>query len=464
MKNKLNVKQIFSVFIMPLSLLIALAIMFLIYKMTGVNYYEICYDYKQFYVFTAPAVLFFSGAAAIPKIWDKENKKLSKILLAISFVLNIIIVYGITAFEDLRYDKLYLFNPYDYMSLEGFTTVFGTEYTIFFPIVWTINIIFSTICLIGIPLLGAYLFSPNKKCIKIPAFCLITASLIAIGGFGINSYINDGVFYDVKGNEYSNPYDVVYYDESGDEYKIEENPDYYFDFDYCNVKVKSADGSKEYYLGECYINEKTGLMIADPLCKTIVPLTQKENDEMEEKSFDDESYFQIYKDRKGNEYRQIANALYNEKGRLLKKYRFRINSTYYQLLKDANADIDYYHYDLHGNKYVRGETINFYDSKGNTYVKQYRNFYDDDYNTYFDIYDKNGKKIGTVDGWDCLIDVKSGLLIIENYDGEYEYNVDSGYFQDENGNNYLGLTDTLYNKDGGVEMKEYSLGDGYYTW
>lgn len=448
MKNKPIIRQILSVLIMPVSLLFALAIIFGIYKLTDVNFYEICYDYEQFYVFSAPVVLFFSGAVAIPKIWDENNKKLSKKFLALSFALNIIIVYTISAFEDLYYD-LYLFNPYNSTSIEGFTYIFKSEYVVFLPIVWAVNIIVALLLLVGVPLLGAYLFSLNKKKIKIPVLCIITAALISVGVFGITSYINDSVFYDVKGNEYSNPYDVVYYDESGNEYKIKEIPDYYFDDYACNVKVISTDGSNEYYLGECYINEKTGLMIADPLGETIIPLTQEENDAMEEKSFGNDSYIQIYKDRNGNEYRQIANALYDKNGKLLKKFRHRIRNTYYSLLKDANADVDYYHYDLYGNKYVQGEDIKFYDAQGNTYIKQNSGSYDD-YNTNYDIYNKNSKKIGVVDEYDCLIDVKTGMLV--KYD--LEYNVDSGYFEDKNGNKYQSLSETVYDKNGKVSKSD----------
>lgn len=448
MKSKLNKNQILSVLIMPVSLLFALAIIFGIYKLTDVNFYEICFDYNQFYVFSAPVVLFFSGAVAIPKIWDKSNEKLSEKLLALSFVLNIIIVYTISFFEDLYYD-LYIFNPFDYMSIDAFTSIFNSEYIVFLPIVWTVYIIVTLVLLVGVPLLGAYLFSLNKKKIKIPALCIITATLISVGVFGITSYINDSVFYDVKGNEYSNPYDVVYYDENGNAYQIEEIPDYTYSLNACKVKVHSTDGSKEYYLGECYINEKTGLMIADPLGETIIPLTQEENDAMEEKSFDNDSYIQIYKDRNGNEYRQIANALYDKNGKLLNKYRFRINSSYYQLIKDANADADYYHYDLYGNKYVQGEDIKFYDAQGNTYIKQNSGSYDD-YNTNYDIYNKNSKKIGVVDEYDCLIDVKTGMLV--KYD--LEYNVDSEYFEDKNGNKYQSLSETVYDKNGKVSKSD----------
>lgn len=456
MKNRFTNKKVLSAFIMPFSLLFALAVMYVIYKITDVNYYEIVYDYKQFYVFSAPVILFFAGGISIPKIWDKDNKKLSKKVLTVSFALNVIIIFGITVFEELRYD-LYLFNPYNHMSVEGFTYIFESEYVLLFPIVWIINILFSALCLIGVPLLGAYLFSLNKKIIKVPVLCLLAASLIAVGLFGINAYKSDNIFYDVKGNEYSDPYDVVYYDERGNKYKIEEVPDYHFDFEYCNIKVKSVDGSKEYYLGECYINEETGLMIADPSCKIIIPLTRKEFKKMEEKSFDDESYFQIYKDRKGNKYRQIGNALYDKSGKLLDKYRFRINSTYYQLLKDANADGNYYHYDLKGNRYVRGETIKFFDARGNTYIKQPCSIYDD--NSNYDIYDKNGIKIGTVDGWDCLIDINTGLLI----KADYEYNYDSGCFEDNNGNKYQNLSSITYDKNGKVESS-YTVREGYYNW
>lgn len=454
MKVKHKTKQLLSTFIMPVSLVIASLIMFAVYKATGVNYYELTYDYKYFYVFSAPVILFFSGGLAIPKIWDNNNKKLSKILLAISFVLNIIITFGITAFDSLWYN-LRLFNPYDYMSFDGLFGVFGSEYTVFFPIVWIIVFGLSAICLVGAPLLGAYLFSTKKMLIKIPALCLIIASLITVGEIGINTYITDSIFYDVKGNEYSNPYDVVYYDDNGKSYKIEEIADYDFDRIACNVKVKAEDGSCEYYIGECYINEETGLMITDENCEIIVALTQAENDEMEEKSLDD-SYIQIYKDRNGNEYRQIANALYDKNGKLLKKYRFRINSTYYQLIKDANADMDFYHYDLKGNRYVLGETIPFYDTEGKTYIKQPHNWAD--YNSDYDIYDKDGKKIGSIDGWDCRIDINTGLLVI----ADYEYNVDTGYYEDKKANKYQCLNETSYDKNGKVGKVEFL--SGYYNW
>lgn len=455
MKVKHKTKQLLSTLIMPVSLVIALLIMFAVYKATGINYYELTYDYKYFYVFSAPVILFFTGGFAIPKIWDNNNKKLSKILLAISFVLNAVITFGITAFDNLWYD-LYLFNPYNNMNFEGLFDVFGTEYTVFFPIVWIIVFAFSAICLVGVPLLGAYLFSTKKMLIKIPVLCLIVVSLITVGGIGINTYLTDNIFYDVKGNEYKNPYDVVYYDDNGKSYKIEEVADYSFDYNACNVKVKALDGSCEYYIGECYINEETGLMITDENCETIVALTKAENDEMEEKSFEDESYIQIYKDRNGNEYRQIANALYDKNGKLLKKYRFRINSTYYQLIKDANADMDFYHYDLKGNRYVRGETIAFYDAEGNTYINQLNDW--TDYNSNYDIYDKDGKKIGSIDGWDCRIDIKTGLLVV----ADYEYNVDTEYYEDKNADKYQALNETSYDKNGKVG-KVQPLSN-YYDW
>lgn len=453
MKVKHKTKQLLSTFIMPVSLVIALLIMFVVYKTAGVNYYELTYDYKYFYVFSAPVILFFAGGFAIPEIWDKNNKKLSKILLAISFVLNAVITFGITAFDSLWYN-LYLFNPYNYMSFEGLFDVFGTEYTAFFPIIWMIVFGFSAVCLVGVPLLGAYLFSTKKMLIKIPALCLIVASLITVGGIGINTYLNDSIFYDVKGNEYSNPYDVVYYDDNGKSYRIEEIDDYDFDHDACNVKVKAEDGSCEYYIGECYINEETGLMITDENCEIIVALTEAENDEMEEKSFEDDSYIQIYKDRNGNKYRQIANALYDKNGKLLKKYRFRINSTYYQLRKDANADIDFYHYDLKGNSYVHGETIVFYDAEDNTYINQHHDW--TNYNSNYDIYDKDGKKIGSIDGWDCLIDIKTGLLVI----ADYEYNVDTKYYEDKRTNKYQQLNETSYDKYGKVGKVQF-LSENY---
>jgi len=454
MKVKHKTKQVLSAFIMPVSLVIALLIMFVVYKATGIDYYELTYDYKYFYVFSAPVILFFAGGLAIPKIWDNNHKKLSKILLAISFVLNAVITFGITAFDSLWY-YLHLFNPYDYMSFEGLFGVFETEYAVLFPIIWIIAFGFSAICLVGIPLLGAYLFSTKKMFIKIPALCLIVVSLITVGGIGINTYLNDNIFYDVKGNEYKNPYDVVYYDDNGKSYKIEEIPDYDFYHNACNVKVKAEDGSCEYYIGECYINEETGLMITDENCETIVALTEAENEEMEEKSFEDDSYIQIYKDRNGNKYRQIANALYDKNGKLLKKYRFRINSTYYQLLKDANADKDFYHYDLKGNRYVLGETITFYDAEGNTYINQPHDW--TDYNSNYDIYNKDGKKIGSIDGLDCLIDIKTGLLVV----ADYEYNVDTGYYEDQNANKYQALNETLYDKNGKVTKQELS---NYYYW
>lgn len=457
MKNNLTLKQLLYVFIMPASLIIALLIMFGVYKKTGVSFYEISYDYQYFYVFSAPVILFFTGGFAIPKIWDKDNKKKSKILLSISFLLNAIITIGITAFEDLWYN-VYMFNPYSHMSIEGLVSIIGTEYTMFFPIILIIVILFSGICLVGVPLLGAYLFSTKKKFIKIPALCVITAFLVAMGGIGINTYLCESVFYDVRGNAYSNPYDVVYYDENGEGYKIQEISNYYFDWHACNVKVKSLDEKKEYYLGECYINEKTGLMIADENCEIIIPLTEAENEEMETKSFKDDSYIQKYRDRNGNEYRQIANALYDKNGKLLKKYRFRINSTYYQLLKDANADIDYYHYDLKGNRYVLGETIAFYDAQGNTYINQLPDFYS--YNSNYDIYDNDGIKTGSIDGWDCLIDVETGLLVVN----EAEYNTDSEYFEDKDGKKYQFLNETEYDKNGNVKTTRTSFSSGYYDW
>lgn len=450
MKNKPIIRQILSVLIMPVSLLFALAIIFGIYKLTDVNFYEICFDYEQFYVFSAPVVLFFSGAVAIPKIWDENNKKLSKKFLALSFALNIIIVYTISAFEDLYYD-LYLFNPYNSTSIEGFTYIFKSEYVVFLPIVWAVNIIVALLLLVGVPLLGAYLFSLNKKKIKIPVLCIITLTLISVGVFGIASYINDNIFYDVKGNQYDNPYDVVYYDESGNSYKIEENPDYDFNSDMCNVKVRSTDGSKEYYLGECYINEKTGLMIADPLGEAIVPLTTEENEEMNAKESDN-SYIQIYKDKSENEYRQIANALYDKNGKLLKKFRYRSNSTYYRLLKDANADADYYHYDLYGNRYVLGEKIKYYDAQENTYIQPYIESYG--YSTNLDIYDKNGKKIGSVDELDCLIDIRTGLIIKEYENNDIKYNDDSEHYEDKNGNRYYPLSEIVYDKNGKVSKSD----------
>lgn len=446
MKNKPIIRQILSILIMPVSLLFALAIIYIVYKSANVDFSDLCYDYAQFYVFSAPVVLFFAGGIAIPKIWDKDNEKLSEKLLAISFVLNIIIVYTISAFEDLN-DDLYIFNPFGYMGIDAFTSIFKSEYIVFLPFVWAVNIIVTLLLLVGIPLLGAYLFSLKKKKIKIPVLCIITLTLISVGVFGIASYISDNIFYDVKGNQYDNPYDVVYYDESGNSYKIEENPDYDFNSDMCNVKVRSTDGSKEYYLGECYINEKTGLMIADPLGETIVPLTTEENEEMNAKESDN-SYIQIYKDKSENEYRQIANALYDKSGKLLKKFRNRSNSTYYRLLKDANADANYYHYDLYGNRYVLGEKIKYYDAQGNTYIQPYSESYG--YSTNLDIYDKNGKKIGVVDEYDCLIDIKTGLLI----KSDLEYNVDSEYFEDKNGNKYLSLDDTVYDKNGKVSKSD----------
>lgn len=446
MKNKPIIRQILSILIMPVSLLFALAIIYIVYKSANVDFSDLCYDYAQFYVFSAPVVLFFAGGIAIPKIWDKDNEKLSEKLLAISFVLNIIIVYTISAFEDLN-DDLYIFNPFGYMGIDAFTSIFKSEYIVFLPFVWAVNIIVTLLLLVGIPLLGAYLFSLKKKKIKIPVLCIITLTLISVGVFGIASYISDNIFYDVKGNQYDNPYDVVYYDESGNSYKIEENPDYDFNSDMCNVKVRSTDGSKEYYLGECYINEKTGLMIADPLGETIVPLTTEENEEMNAKESDN-SYIQIYKDKSENEYRQIANALYDKSGKLLKKFRNRSNSTYYRLLKDANADANYYHYDLYGNRYVLGEKIKYYDAQGNTYIQPYSESYG--YSTNLDIYDKNGKKIGVVDEYDCLIDIKTGLLI----KSDLEYNVDSEYFEDKNGNKYQSLDDTVYDKNGKVSKSD----------
>lgn len=448
MKNKPIIRQILSVLIMPVSLLFALAIIYIVYKSANVDFSDLCYDYAQFYVFSAPVVLFFAGGIAIPKIWDKSNEKLSEKLLALSFALNIIIVYTISAFEDLN-DDLYIFNPFGYMGIDAFTSIFKIEYIVFLPFIWAVNIIVTLLLLVGVPLLGAYLFSLKKKKIKIPVLCIITLTLISVGVFGIASYINDNIFYDVKGNQYNNPYDVVYYDESGNSYKIEENPDYDFNSDMCNVKVRSTDCSKEYYLGECYINEKTGLMIADPLGETIVPLTMEENEEMNAKESDN-SYIQIYKDKSENEYRQIANALYDKSGKLLKKFRNRSNSTYYRLLKNANADADYYHYDLYGNRYVLGEKIKYYDAQENTYIQPYIESYG--YSTNLDIYNKNGKKIGSVDIVDCLIDVKSGLLVKHNY----EYNTDSGYFEDEDENKYLSLDDTVYDKNGKVS-KSYTF-------
>lgn len=444
MKVKHKTKQLLSIFIMPASLVIALLIMFVVYKATGIDYYELTYDYKYFYVFSAPVILFFAGGFAIPKIWDNNNKRLSEILLAISFVLNVVITFGITAFDDLWYN-LRLFNPYDYMSFDGLFHIFGTEYTIFFPIVWIISFGFSAISLVGVPLLGAYLFSTKKMLIKIPTLCLIVASLVTVGGIGINTYLNDSIFYDVKGNEYKNPYDVVYYDDNGKSYRIEEIADYDSDHNACNVKVKAEDGSCAYYIGECYINEETGLMITDEKCETIVALTKAENEEMEEKSFEDDSYIQIYKDKSGNKYRQIANALYDKNGKLLKKYRFRINSTYYQLIKDANADMDFYHYDLKGNRYVRGETIAFYDAEGNTYINQPHNR--TEYNSNNDIYDKDGKKSGSIDGWNCCIDIKTGLLVVADY-------------EDKNANEYQALNETSYDKNGKVG-KVQSLSNDY---
>lgn len=445
-------KQLLAVFAMPISLLVALLITYIIYKLTRVNFYELTYDYKEFYVFSAPMILFFAGGFAIPKIWDKENKKRSKLLLAISFILNAIIVFGITAFDNLHYN-LRIFNPFDYMSIEGITDVFGTEYTMFFPLVWAIVLVVSCTLLV-VPLLGAYLFSTKKRLIKIPALSIIILTLVVTGAIGINTYLNDNIFYDVNGNEYQNPYDVLYYDKSGKTFKIEEIEDYYFDYEACNVKVRAEDGSAQYYLGECYINEETGLMVADANCELIVPLTQEEQDEMEIKSFDDDSFIQIYKDKNGNSYRQIANALYDKNGKLIKKYRFRINSTYYQLLKNANADVNYYHYDLKGNRYVRGETIKFYDADGNTYINQTHSL--EDYNSNYDIYDKNGNKTGTIDGWDCLVDMKTGLLVV----ADYEYNVDTEYHEDENGNKYRYLNQVEYDENGKVSYAGF-MSDNY---
>lgn len=450
MKNKPIIRQILSILIMPVSLLIALAIIYIVYKSANVNFSDLCYDYAQFYVFSAPVVLFFAGGIAIPKIWDKDNEKLSEKLLAISFVLNIIIVYTISAFEDLN-DDLYIFNPFGYMSIDAFTSIFNSEYIVFLPFVWAVNIIVTLLLLVGVPLLGAYLFSLKKKKIKIPVLCIITLTLISVGVFGIASYINDNIFYDVKGNQYDNPYDVVYYDESGNAYKIEENPDYDFNSDMCNVKVRSTDGSKEYYLGECYINEKTGLMIADPLGEAIVPLTTEENEEMNAKESDN-SYIQIYKDKSENEYRQIANALYDKNGKLLKKFRYRSNSTYYRLLKDANADADYYHYDLYGNRYVLGEKIKYYDAQENTYIQPYIESYG--YSTNLDIYDKNGKKIGSVHILDCLIDIRTGLIIKEYENNDIKYNDDSEHYEDKNGNRYYPLSEIVYDKNGKVSKSD----------
>lgn len=450
MKNKPIIRQILSVLIMPVSLLFALAIIYIVYKSANVDFSDLCYDYAQFYVFSAPVVLFFAGGIAIPKIWDKDNEKLSEKLLAISFVLNIIIVYTISAFEDLN-DDLYIFNPFGYMGIDAFTSIFKSEYIVFLPFIWAVNIIVTLLLLVGVPLLGAYLFSLNKKKIKIPVLCIITATLISVGVFGITSYINDNIFYDVKGNQYDNPYDVVYYDESGNSYKIEENPDYDFNSDMCNVKVRSTDGSKEYYLGECYINEKTGLMIADPLSETIVPLTTEENEEMNAKESDN-SYIQIYKDKSENEYRQIANALYDKSGKLLKKFRNRSNSTYYRLLKNANADADYYHYDLYGNRYVLGEKIKYYDAQENTYIQPYIESYG--YSTNLDIYDKNGKKIGVVDELDCLIDIRTGLIIKEYENNTIKYNDNSEHYEDKNGNRYYPLSEIVYDKNGKVSKSD----------
>lgn len=450
MKNKPIIRQILSVLIMPVSLLFALAIIYIVYKSANVDFSDLCYDYAQFYVFSAPVVLFFAGGIAIPKIWDKDNEKLSEKLLAISFVLNIIIVYTISAFEDLN-DDLYIFNPFGYMGIDAFTSIFKSEYIVFLPFIWAVNIIVTLLLLVGVPLLGAYLFSLNKKKIKIPVLCIITATLISVGVFGITSYINDNIFYDVKGNQYDNPYDVVYYDESGNSYKIEENPDYDFNSDMCNVKVRSTDGSKEYYLGECYINEKTGLMIADPLSETIVPLTTEENEEMNAKESDN-SYIQIYKDKSENEYRQIANALYDKSGKLLKKFRNRSNSTYYRLLKNANADADYYHYDLYGNRYVLGEKIKYYDAQENTYIQPYIESYG--YSTNLDIYDKNGKKIGVVDELDCLIDIRTGLIIKEYENNAIKYNDNSEHYEDKNGNRYYPLSEIVYDKNGKVSKSD----------
>lgn len=453
MNNK--TKQIVSTFIMPISLLIALLITYLVYKATGVDFYELTYDYKEFFIFSVPTILFFSGGFAIPKIWDADDKKRSKKLLTISFILNIVITFGITAFDELHYN-LYIFNPYEYISIGGLTSIFGTEYTMFFPLVWAIVLITTAILLVCVPLLGAFLFSTKKKLIKIPALSVIVIALVVTGAIGINTYINDNVFYDVKGNQYENPYDVIYYDESGKTYKIDGSDNYDFDYNACNVKVKAEDGSSEYYLGECYINEETGLMVADDNCEIIVPLSKEENEKMEEKSFDDDSYIQPYKDKNGNKYRQIANALYDKNGKLLKKYRFRINSTFYQLLKDANADADYYHYDLKGNRYVKGETIKFYDADGNTYINQPHN--SEDYNSNYDIYDKNGNKTGTIDGWNCLVDVKTGLLVV----ADYEYNIDTEYHEDENGNKYRNLNEVIYDENGKVGYAGFM--SEYYDW
>ncbi len=436
-------KQLSAVFAMPISLLVALLITYIIYKLTSVNFYELTYDYKEFYIFSAPMILFFAGGFAIPKIWDRDNKKRSKLLLAISFMLNAIIVFGITAFDNLHYN-LRIFNPFEFMSIEGITGIFGTEYTVFFPLVWGIVLVVSCVLLVAVPLLGAYLFSTKKRLIKIPALGVIILALVVTGAIGIHTYLNDNIFYDVKGNVYKNPYDVLYYDESGKIFKIEEIEDYYFDYEACNVKVRAEDGSVQYYLGECYINEETGLMVADANCEIIVPLTREEQDEMEIKSFDDDSYIQLYKDKNGNTYRQIANAIYNKNGKLLKKYRFRINSTFYQLLKDSNADNNYYHYDLKGNRYVKGETIKFYDADGNTYINQTHSL--EDYNSNYDIYDKNGNKIGTVDGWDCLVDMKTGLLVV----ADYEYNVDTEYHEDKKDNKYRYLNEVEYDENGKV--------------
>lgn len=450
MKNKPIIRQILSILIMPVSLLFALAIIYIVYKSANVDFSDLCYDYAQFYVFSAPVVLFFAGGIAIPKIWDKSNEKLSEKLLALSFALNIIIVYTISAFEDLN-DDLYIFNPFGYMGIDAFTSIFKIEYIVFLPFIWAVNIIVTFLLLVGVPLLGAYLFSLKKKKIKIPVLCIITLTLISVGVFGIASYINDNIFYDVKGNQYNNPYDVVYYDESGNSYKIEENPDYDFNSDMCNVKVRSTDCSKEYYLGECYINEKTGLMIADPLGETIVPLTMEENEEMNAKESDN-FYIQIYKDKSENEYRQIANALYDKSGKLLKKFRNRSNSTYYRLLKDANADADYYHYDLYGNRYVLGEKIKYYDAQENTYIQPYIESYG--YSTNLDIYNKNGKKIGSVDELDCLIDIRTGLIIKEYENNAIKYNDNSEHYEDKNGNRYYPLSEIVYDKNGKVSKSD----------
>lgn len=459
MERNAKLKQVLSILIMPMSLIIAMSVAFVVEKSANVDYEYLISDYPYFYVFSAPFILFFSGGFAITKLWNNEKKRHSVKQISISVLLTVIITIIFTFVSDFGdsfelWGSAYLINPLGTFCVGVFSMFFSNfsmDDIIYVPLYFLLLISALFFSFVLPPILGAALFKLKNKKVKIPAFLSVIAVVTLIGSIGIGSYFEYSVYYDIKGNKYDNPYDVAYYDKDGNTYKIIEIANYYYDSDGNNVKVKSED--KEYYLGECYINEETGLLITDENCEIILPLTEDEKNKKEILECAGDSNIYIYKDKSGNEYRQLANARFDKNGRLYEKFRYLCSDNFTALPKTANADGFFYLYDLKGNRYVFGEDVMFYDAKGNTYKRQSRSYS----NTHYDIIDKNGNKTGNVNGMNCYVDSETGYLVFEN---NVKFDDDKEFYINEKGNECYLLYEAVYDRNGKVTKDE----SNFYNW